>query len=176
MYRTGRLVAVGALLCAAAPLSPAAAAGRPRAATTLAPHSLRVSHDLWATIDVCSTPKQTHTVGIRGSMPGDGHSADTVYMRFRLQYLSDSLGTWIDLPHAATGFMAVGSARTTRQGGRSFVLTPGSHPSTLRGVVTFQWRHGSTVLAAISRATTSGHQSSAGAEPPGFSAATCEIR
>ena len=44
---------------------------------------------------------------------------------------------------------------------------------TLRGVVTFQWRDGTTISQTLSRPTSAGHKSLAGAEPPGFSAATC---
>jgi hypothetical protein len=179
MPRTRRLLACGALLCGAAPAAALAASPHaPARAARPVPRALRLSHDLWATIDVCDTPHQPHRVGIRGSMPGDGQAHDAIVMRFRLQYLSDSLSTWIDLPSAASNFITVGSAKSTRQSGRTFTLAPpgGGHSYTMRGVVTFQWRRGSTLLASISRPTTSGHTSLAGAEPAGFSAATCEIR
>jgi hypothetical protein len=42
-------------------------------------------------------------------------------------------------------------------------------------VVNFQWRHGSKVLAQVSRTTTPGRVSLAGSDPSGFSAATCAI-
>jgi len=48
------------------------------------------SHELWATIDVCNPADQRNTVGIRGSMPGDGQSHDRMYMSFRLQYMNAS--------------------------------------------------------------------------------------
>ena len=52
--------------------------------------------------------------------------------------------------------------------------TPGEHPHvTLRGVVSFQWRHGTSVEYTVSRPTTAGHVSLAGADPKGFSAAEC---
>ncbi len=35
-------------------------------------HSLLHSRELWATVDVCNPKDQPNTVGIRGSMPGDG--------------------------------------------------------------------------------------------------------
>ena len=45
------------------------------------------SRELWSTIDVCSPAAQPNTVGVRGSMPGDRHGHDKMYMRFRLQYM-----------------------------------------------------------------------------------------
>jgi hypothetical protein len=152
-------------------------------ATTTAPHrltskqSLLQSTQLWATIDVCNPPDQPDTVGIRGSMPGDGQSGHMMYMRFRLQYRAANK-QWVDLTtEAGSGFVAVGRAKSTRQAGRSFQLVPvpGKPAFLLRGVVSFEWRRGGTVLDSVSRPTSSGRQSLAGADPAGFSAATCSI-
>ncbi len=139
---------------------------------------LRQSSQLWATIDVCSPSDQPDTVGIRGSMPGNGQSGQVMYMRFRLQYLDSATKRFLDLASGtAPRFVAVGPAKSARQTGRSFQLVPapGKPAAVLRGVVTFQWRRGKTVVESISRPTTAGHQSLAGADPPGFSAATCSI-
>jgi hypothetical protein len=136
------------------------------------------SHELWATIDVCNPADQPNTVGIRGSMPGDGHAHDKMYMSFRLQYLESAGQRWIDLAAGALPqYVAVGSAKSARQGGRSFQLVPvpGKPPFDLRGVVSFQWRRGSTVELSLSRPTTAGKMSLAGADPAGFSAANCAI-
>jgi hypothetical protein len=175
-----RFAAAGAALLAAvaaavAQAAPAAAAPRARGAQL--PAALRMSSQLWATIDVCNPPHQRDTVGIRGSMPGDGQAHDAMYMRFRLQYVDPAARRWIDLPHADSGYLLVGSSRSARQAGRSFVLFPpsGGAAFNLRGVVSFQWRHGSRALGALSRATAPGHQSLAGADPPNYSAATCRI-
>ena len=141
-------------------------------------HRLLVSKELWATIDVCSPTDQPNTVGIRGSMPGDGRPSGRMYMGFRLQYLDRASNHWVDLASGATPrFVAVGAAGSARQGGRSFQLVPvaGKPAFTLRGVVDFQWRRGGTVLASAVRATTAGHQSLAGADPAGFTAAGCLI-
>jgi hypothetical protein len=143
-------------------------------------HSLYQSRELWATIDVCNPSDQPNTVGVRGSMPGDGQPHDTLYMRFRLQYQDSTTEQWVDLSNgsnAAPGFVAVGAAKSARQAGRSFQLVPvpGKPAFTLRGVVSFQWRRGTTVVHAVSRPTTAGQLSLAGADPAGFSAATCVI-
>lgn len=142
-------------------------------------HSLLQSRELWATVDVCNPSDQPNTVGVRGSMPGDGHSKDAMHMRFQLQYLEEAkTNTWIDLAHGGdSGFIAVGTGKTARQGGTSFQLMPvtGKPAFTIRGLVTFQWRHGARVLHEVTRTTSAGHKSVADADPVGYSAAQCLI-
>jgi hypothetical protein len=141
-------------------------------------HTLLQSSLLWATIDVCNPSDQPDTVGIRGSMPGDGQSHDRMYMRFRLQYFDSATNVWVDLGTSAeSGFIAVGAAKAARQAGRSFKLMPiaGQSAFELRGVVNFQWRRGTSVVQSASRPTTAPHRSFAGADPASFSAATCSI-
>ena len=175
------LLVLGALLSAPASSlagGGAASAGAGAKPTTAAERKLLRSPQLWATIDVCSPSDQPNTVGVRGSMPGDEHSQDEMYMRFRLQYLDSSTQQWVDLPNGAeSAYVAVGAAKSARQTGRSFQLVPvaGKPAVTLRGVVSFQWRHGSTVEYTVSRPTTAGHDSLAGADPKGFSAAECPL-
>jgi hypothetical protein len=154
------------------------ALAKPAAAASATSHSLFQSRQLWATIDVCNPSDQPNTVGIRGSMPGDGFPRDTMYMRFRLQYQDATSKRWVDLAHGAdSGFVTVGAAKAARQAGRSFQLVPvaGKPASTLRGVVSFQWRKGVRVLHSVSRVTSSGHESLAGADPANFSTAICVI-
>jgi hypothetical protein len=141
-------------------------------------HSLLHSRELWATVDVCNPKDQPNTIGIRGSMPGDGHSKDVMYMRFRVQYLDATTKKWLYLSQSAdSGLTKVGSAQLARQAGRSFQFAPASGKSsfTLRGSVVFQWRRGTTVLRTLTVPTTSEHKSLAGADPHGYSAATCTL-
>jgi hypothetical protein len=135
------------------------------------------SRELWATVDVCSPKDQPNTIGIRGSMPGDGHARDTMYMRFRVQYLDSATNQWLDLKGADSGLLKVGLAQLARQAGRSFQFAPlaGKPAFTMRGEIAFQWRRGATVLQSATRATSSGHKSLAGADPRGYSAATCKV-
>lgn len=172
--------ALTALLTSAIAFAPAAAhAGV--AARAGKPHSLLQSRELWATIDVCSPPDQPSTVGVRGSMPGDGRAGDTMYMRFQLQYLEAKDNTWVDLHGGSSGYIAIGSAKIARQGGWSAQLMPAkSRPATrpaytLRGLVTFQWRRGRTTVHEATRTTEAGRRSLADADPPGYSAAQCVI-
>lgn len=168
------LVATAAAAGALATAMPALAASRGRSSEKLR-HALLSSRELWSTIDVCRPGDQPHTVGIRGSMPGDGHARDTMYMSFRLQYQDAASKRWVDLVGASSKFIAVGTGASPRQGGRSFELMPSRSTFTLRGVVDFQWRHGGTVVQSATRPTGAGHRSVAGADPSGYSAATCAI-
>lgn len=139
-------------------------------------HTLYQSRLLWATIDMCDPADKSNTVGIRGSMPSDGHAHDKMYMSFRLQYLNTKTEKWVDLAVGQTpSFVSVGSAASARQDGSSFELVAPSSSVTLRGLVEFQWRSGQKVLHSTSKVTEAGHKSLAGADPANFSAATCVI-
>ena len=126
----------------------AASGSRPTGKPVAGGGPLLQSRQLWATINVCNASDQPDTVGIRGSMPGDRQAHDTMYMRFRLQYL-DATKHWADLANGAEpGFVAIGTAKSARQDGRSFQLVPvpGKPAFMLRGVVSFQWRRGATIV------------------------------
>jgi hypothetical protein len=134
------------------------------------------SHELWATVNACNAPKHPRTIGVRGSMPGDGHPRDVMYMRFLVQDLNPTTKAWEDVGASAdSGFVRIGSAAATRQAGRTFEFKPTATPYTLRGLVEFQWRRAGRTVHTTSRPTTAGHVSLAGAEPKGFSAATCTL-
>lgn len=139
-------------------------------------HPLAQSRQLWATVDVCNPHDQPNTIGIRGSMPSDGNKADKLFMRFRVQYEEAASKQWVYIAKGAdSGFQPVHAAGAASQLGRNFQLVPPSGQFVLRGVVSFQWRHGAHVLHAVTRTTTAAHQSLAGADPTGYSAATCTI-
>jgi hypothetical protein len=138
--------------------------------------ALYSSRLLWATVDVCNPKDKPDTIGIRGSMPSDGHKGDTLYMRFRVQYEEASSKKWTYVAkNADSGFQPVHSAEGASQAGRNFQLVSIAGSFTLRGVVSFQWRHGTHVLYQTTRTTTAPHESLAGADPKGYSAATCTI-
>lgn len=139
-------------------------------------HSLYASRELWATVDVCSPKDQPNTIGIRGSMPADGHKGDQMFMRFQVQYVDAKSKRWVYVAKGAdSGFQPVTSKAAASQSGRSFQLVPTAGPFRLRGVVRFQWRRGAHVVHAATRTTTPGHKSLVGADPAGFSAGTCKI-
>jgi hypothetical protein len=170
---TAPIAAVAALALACAGAAPAKTPARHASRSPLA------SRELWATVDVCNPRDQPDTIGIRGSMPGNGNSRDALYMRFQIQYADTASKRWTYVKQGAdSGFLKIGSAAAAaRQAGRSFQFAPvaGKPAFTLRGVVTFQWRRGSAVLLSTYRTTAAGHRSSAGADPKGYSAASCTL-
>ena len=180
MRKPSRLALAVSAVCAAL-LSPggslAATAGSPASRRAPNTRALLHSRELWATIDVCDTPKQPNTIGVRGSMPGDGRARDQMSMSFHLQYLN-AVNQWVELEAGdSSGYINVGTGAATRQGGWSFTLKPreGKPAFMLRGVVDFRWSQGKTVLQTASRPTTASHAATAGAEPKGFSAAACSV-
>jgi hypothetical protein len=169
------LAALGALagVAAGAPATGPAPASAPTRAT---PRALLSSRNLWATVDICATPKQRHTVGIRGSMPGDGEAGDRMFMSFRLQQEVVATGRWRNFGPPGE-YQPVGNGMAIRQAGTSFEVRSGRGQKalTLRGLVMFQWRHAGRVLEQAQRFTLGGHESLAGAEPPRYTSATCTI-
>jgi hypothetical protein len=157
-----------ALLMAAAPACAAARQGD------------SILHDkrLWTTINVCDTVGHPDSIGIRGSMPGDGDRTEVMFMRFQVQLFDGAAARWHNLDGADSGFVAVGSARKARQSGNTFTVTPprpGAAPYLLRGVVTFEWREAGQVVRHARRSTTAAHPNTAGSDPAGFTSATCMI-
>jgi hypothetical protein len=134
----------------------------------------------WATVNVCDTPSYPNTVGIRASMPGSGARGERMFMRFQVQFYRASDDSWHDVgPAADSGFLLVGSGRSkARQAGRNFTLEspPRGASHIVRGVVTFEWRRAGRVIRRVVKPTRAGRRKTPGADPPGFSAATCEIR
>src|SRR3989442_4534971 len=86
------------------------------------PPSLYRSPLLWATVNVCDTKDSPDTIGIRGSMPGSGVHGERMFMRFQVQYFSNSEQRWHNITQGAdSGWVPVGPARyKARQAGWSF--------------------------------------------------------
>jgi hypothetical protein len=128
----------------------------------------------WATVNVCDTAKHPDTIGVRASMPGYPRHA-RLAMRFRVQYRTES-GDWADVAGADSGWRALGVARGDPvESGWSFTLAASAGPVTLRGVVRFRRRVRESAPRVTELPTTAGHRSSAGDDPPGYSAATCRL-
>jgi hypothetical protein len=128
----------------------------------------------WATVNVCDTAKHPDAIGIRASTPGFPKGA-RLAMRFRVQYRTDS-GVWQDVAGADSGWRAVGVAHGYPvESGRSFTFAHSATAVTLRGMVGFRARRPGAAPRFSRLATTAGHRSSAGADPPGYSAATCTL-
>jgi hypothetical protein len=139
-------------------------------------HTIFQSRHLWATVDICNTPAHPRTIGVRASMPGSGDAGEQMFMRFQIQYRRRADGVWLFVgPSADTGFVPVGSSTfKARQAGHSFSIAP-PNSYVLRGVVNFEWRRGSHVVRHARKATSAGHATGPAADPPGYSAAACEL-
>ncbi len=135
---------------------------------------------LWATINVCDTAAHPNTIGIRASMPGARKRGERLFMRFQVQFYRPASDSWHHIgPSADSGFVPVGSRRSKAgQSGRNFTLQPPPRRAShvVRGLVTFEWRRGGEVAKRAVRVTRAGRPNTVGADPPEFSAATCEIR
>jgi len=146
-------------------------------ATAQAAPSADDTREVWATVNVCDTADAPNTIGIRASMPGSRSGAEVRWMRFVVEYHSQADERWHRLDGGDSGFLRVGKGRRPKQFGRSLRIAPTADaPVLLRGRVYFQWRtEGGEVLQSESARTRRGHRSNAGADPPGYSAATCTI-
>jgi hypothetical protein len=128
----------------------------------------------WATVNVCDTAKHPDVIGIRASIPGTPRGA-RLAMRFRVQYRTSD-GSWADVAGANSGWRDLGPATGGPvQSGWSFTFAEPQGPVVLRGMVRFRWRRPHVPVRFSQLPTTAGHRSSAGADPPGYSAATCTL-
>ena len=138
------------------------------------------SRHLWATVNVCDTERNPDTLGIRASMPGLGRRGETLWMRFRVQYFSDSRGRWHNFTRSDgtdSGYLRVGrhSRFKARQSGYMFPFSPDpGERYRLRGAVEFQWRKKGRVKRNARELTTKGRRVTVG-DPKGYSAATCDV-
>lgn len=176
------MVAARVILPAAAALALGATLAAPAGAKhgpTAKVRPITASPLLWATVNVCDTAERPNTIGIRASMPGSGIRSERMFMRFQVQFLSPKDGKWHNVGKAGdSGFVAVGSGKyRARQAGRNFMLKPPEGTSyRLRGAVTFEWRLDGEVVRRARKRTTSGHRGTAGADPAGYSAASCVVQ
>lgn len=165
---TARRAAVALVVALAAGPLAAADAQRARGA----------SRHLWATVNVCDTERWPDTIGIRGSMPGSADGRGAMWMRFEVQFLAADDGKWHNVGEGGdSGFVYVGPARfKAGQAGRSFRISPKKGQQVLlRGRVSFEWRVKGEVVRRATVRTRKGHRSSAGSDPPGYTASTCTI-
>ena len=154
----------------------AALAGAAHAAP-VGPEPVGNSPDLWATVNVCDTRGHPDTLGIRASMPGSGRQREQMFMRFSVQYYGADRRWHRAGRRSTSDFIELGSAASrARQGGWTVRFARKTRrPQFLRGFVTFEWRVRGRVVRRARAATESGHPSSVGADPKGFSAATCRL-
>ena len=144
-----------------------------------APHSGRRSGGAarpaqpWATVNVCDTPRHPAEVGVRAAMPARPRGAQRL-VRFRLQWLDGD--RWRQVKGADSGWQRLGIARRRavspagasswpRRGGRSRSAASCASAG----------RSDRRIVRRDREVTEPGHRSTAGADPAGYSAATCSM-
>ena len=143
------------------------------AAPSAAQARMAAADRLWATVNVCDTTKHPNEVGIRASMPGTPRGTGR-RMRFRVQWRDGE--RWRYVTRADSGWRKLARSRGRAiESGWSFEFEPPSKPITFRGVVRFRWLRDGRVVGRAVEITEAGHRSTAGADPEGYSAATCSI-
>ena len=142
---------------------------------TAAPATAGSKH-LWATVNVCDTPKQPDKMGVRARMPGNGRPG-RMYMRFTAQFRDEDGWKRVEGRGRSDWLLAGRSVFRYRELGFTFSFgAPATGRSYLmRGVVDFQWRNRKgRVVARARRITEDGHPTSS-SDPKRFSAARCRI-
>jgi hypothetical protein len=128
--------------------------------------------DLWATVNICDTSRWPDSMGIRGSMPGDGEHT-RMYMRFTAQYYSPPKQAWLSVDSGVSPWRYVGSGDLARrEGGWTFSLDPGYQ---YRGVVDFKWTKRGHVVRTAHVLTKGGHPGTTSADPKTYSQPLCDI-
>lgn len=132
------------------------------------------SRSLWATVNICSSRKYPHDLGVRGQMPTLGFSS-SLSMVVQVQYWSAQSRRFVPIKsNLATTRLSLGSASTgLEQDGAVFPFRP--HTGLLNATITFIWTRGGTVIGQTVRRTTAGHRDADHGSPPHYSAAQCQI-
>lgn len=133
------------------------------------------SKSLWATVNICSSRKYPHALGVRGEMPTLGFSS-TMSMVIQVDYWSTTSHSFVPINNnLAVTRLSLGSAVTgIEQGGAVFPFK--AHTGLLNAKITFSWARGGQVIGQTVRRTTAGHHDADHGSPPHYSAAQCLIK
>ena len=172
--RGWRFIIASVVTLAALPVAGGTAAARSKSPTAAqirrAVRHAERSSALWATVNICDTPKYRLVIGIRGEMPALGFAAQ-LRMTFMIDYAA---GTGFKPLHGVADPVSLGNPRSgVYQGGVRFTFGP--HAGVLRGRVRFSWWLGKRTVGKVVRTTTAGHHGVSYGDPRGFSAARCSM-
>jgi hypothetical protein len=164
-------VLAAAVLLAAVPAS-AATVGPARIARAV--RTAEKSRSLWATVNICSSRRYPHALGVRGQMPTLGFSA-SMSMVVQVNYWSAAKRRFLPIQSklASTRLSAGSAATGLEQDGAVFPFT--AHTGLLNASVTFIWTRRGKVIGQTVRRTTAGHSDADHGSPPHYSAAQCRI-
>jgi hypothetical protein len=131
----------------------------------------RRSPHLWATINICDTPRHRHMLGVRAQMPTLGFGAH-LSMRVQVDYWNPTHHAFLPDPKVTQlvrlGVVSYGQ----EQGGVDFSFPA---PGRFRASVTFRWVRNGRTLLSLTRHTTAGHPDADDGDPAHFSAGFCTI-
>ncbi|MGZ4172584.1 MAG: hypothetical protein ACXVRN_14575 [Solirubrobacteraceae bacterium] len=157
-------------------------AGVPASAATVGPariaravRAAEKSRSLWATVNICSSRRYPHDLGVRGQMPTLGFSS-SLSMVIQVNYWSTASKRFLPIQsNLATTRLSLGSATTgLEQDGAVFPFQP--HTGLLNATITFIWTRAGKVIGQTVRPTTAGHHDADHSSPPRYSAAQCAIK
>ena len=133
------------------------------------------SGSLWATVNICSSPRYRNDIGVRGQMPSLGFSS-SLFMVVQVNYWSRKQQRFLPIQsNLATTRLSLGSSQNgLEQDGAVFPFR--AHTGLLNATFTFIWTHGGTVIGQTVRRTTAGHADADHGSPPHYSAAQCRIK
>jgi hypothetical protein len=133
------------------------------------------SKSLWATVNICSSRRYPHALGVRGQMPTLGFSA-SMSMVIQVNYWSATSHRFLPIQSKlATTRLSLGHATTgIEQAGAVFPFK--AHTGLLNATITFSWTRSGKVIGQTVRRTTAGHRDADHGSPPHYSAAQCLIK
>jgi hypothetical protein len=146
--------------------------GQIRTAVQRAEHS----KSLWATVNICSTPRFPKTLGIRGQIPSLGFAAD-LSMDITANYYAKSRRRFVHVSgHDSSQLVSLGSSsHGLQQGGAEFKFVQ-KRFYYFDATVKFMWRRSGRLIGSTTRTTTGGHPSADYGSPPHKSARQCHMR
>ena len=173
--RVALATTVLALTVATTPVAAAAGAPNPnpnRAQIRTAIQRAESSTSLWATVNVCNSKAQPHTLGIRGQMPTLSFPA-WLSMNITLNYYSANDKAFTPVTTNGTHLVHLGRLSTgLQQGGWSWTIDQGA---LLNADVQFIWRRGGVLLGEKTVTTTAGHPAADFGSPAHYSAKDCHL-
>jgi hypothetical protein len=132
--------------------------------------------DLWATVNLCDSPKKPGAVGVRVSIPRE-KGAPQQWARIRLQWFDGTDRAWrLVRSGGDAGWARIGIGTRLVQGGTTFTFPlpkPGAR-IVLRGIVDVEWRDGTEVVDKARMTTTAGHRDGTDSQRR-VSRSSCEI-
>jgi hypothetical protein len=173
--RVALATTVLALTVATAPVAAGASTPNPnptRAQIRTAIKRAESSTSLWATVNICNSKAQPHTIGIRGQMPTLGFPA-WLSMKITLNYWDTNEKRFTPVSSNGTRLIRLGRWSTNlQQGGWSVQIDTGA---LLNATVQFFWRREGVLLGRKTLTTTAGHPGADGGSPPHYSAKECQL-